>query len=257
MSRFRHLEFEEPTGHPPLRTQTRLGDEERWLTEAQLAFEAGRFEPALRGFARALEFNPRSARAWAGQARMLVELGALDDAKTWADRGLQACPEDAELLAVKAVALGRLGDGVAALAFSDAAIAVRGDLPYVWLARADVLLGRKEPAAEQSLERALALGAFHWFQLWLASRVLAFHRRFARALQLAQRGLETAADRAVLWLQLGDCQLALGLAGAARHAFAQARELDPASVPGDRMDAAGSGGLGRWLSGLWKRWRER
>lgn len=219
--------------------------------------EAGRFEPALRAYARALESKPRSPQAWCGQVRMMIELGAFDNAKEWAERGLEVCPDDPELLSAKAVALGRLGDGAAAMAFSDAAIAVRSDLAYVWLARADVLLGREEAAAEHSLERALALGSFHWLQFWLASRVLSFHRRFARALRLAQQGLELAADRAVLWLQLGDCQLALGLAGAARSAFAQARDLDPACISSDRQQALGQAGVGRWFVGLWRRWRDQ
>ena len=63
-----------------------------------------------------------------------------------------------ELLAAKAVALGRNGDLQEALAFSDASIEERGDTPYVWLARGDVLLARRGTAGGLLLRQSAVAG---------------------------------------------------------------------------------------------------
>jgi len=134
-----------------------------------------------------LEFNPANAIAWTGQVRMLIELGEFREAKLWADKALETFPSDPELLAAKAVALARAGDLSGALAFSDAAIEERGNTPYVWLARGDVLLARKEKRAASCFERALALAPGQWFWAWLASRIYFYYDQFATALKLAQQ----------------------------------------------------------------------
>jgi tetratricopeptide (TPR) repeat protein len=226
MSRFSNLEFGEQSDQPS-RQEARIKDEAYYLEAAQAAYESGRFEAGLRAYARALEQNPDSAAAWAGQVRMLIELGEFREARLWADKAMERFPSEPELLAGKAVALARSGDLGGAMAFSDAAIEERGNSPYVWLARGDVLLARKEPRAESCFERAIALAPGNWFFLWLASRIHAAYGQFASALRLAQQALELNALKAVLWLQLGQCQFALGLAGIARQSFAEARQLDP------------------------------
>ncbi|MBM3839254.1 MAG: tetratricopeptide repeat protein [Verrucomicrobia bacterium] len=156
MSRFNNLEFgDQREEHSASRAE--LKDEQFYLAEAKTAFAAGRFEQALRHFAKVLEFSPKHPAAWAGQVRMLIELGEFREAKLWADKGLELIPDDPELLAAKAVALARDGDLSAALIFSDAAIESRGQTPYVWLARDDVLLARREKRADFCFERALGL----------------------------------------------------------------------------------------------------
>ncbi len=256
MSRFRNLEFEDSAEeqrgqHAPLREAAVC------LQEARGAFESGRFEQSLRYYAKALEHDPRSAAAWLGQVQVLIELGEFREARLWADKGLEVLPQEAELLAAKAVALARGGDLKGAISFSDAAVEERGNTPYVWLARADVLLACKERRAEFCVEKALALAPARWFYLWLASRMYAFHRQFARALQLAREGLESAADRAVVWLQVAECQVALGLPGAARVSCEQARQLDPDCAAGGVLRAVDGVGVGGRLRGIWRRWRGR
>src|SRR5882757_10617886 len=98
---------------------------------------------------------------------MLIELGEFREAKLWADKALERFPQWPELLAAKAVALGRSGDLDSALAFSDASIEERGDTPYVWLARGDVLLARAESRANYWFEKALLLAQNDWFTLLL------------------------------------------------------------------------------------------
>ena len=149
MSRFVNLELggeAEKNSRPTQRALVK--DEAYYCNEARAAFENGNFEMALRYYSKVLEFNPQHAEAWTGQVRMLIELGEFREAKLWADKALERFPREPELLAAKGVALGRSGDLQGALAFSDASIEERGDTPYVWLARGDVLLARREQRAD-------------------------------------------------------------------------------------------------------------
>ena len=153
MSRFNNLEFgDESQEHSPWQGAL-VKDESYYVSEARAAFENGEFEFALRLYSKVLEFNPQNIVAWAGQVRMLIELDEFKEARLWAEKALERFPHEPELLAAKAVALGREGDLEEALACSDAAVEQRGDTPYVWLARGDVLLARKEARADYCFDR--------------------------------------------------------------------------------------------------------
>src|SRR5437870_8657248 len=162
MSRFNSLEFGEQFDDQLPQQRELVKGEAFYLAEARSAFENANFELALRLYSKVLEFNPDNAAAWTGQVRMLIELGEFREAKLWADKALERFPQEPELLAAKAVALARTGDLQGALVFSDAAIEERGDTPYVWLARGDVMLARKEPRADYCFEKALPLAPTNW-----------------------------------------------------------------------------------------------
>jgi tetratricopeptide (TPR) repeat protein len=229
MSRFVNLEFGGESEEQSHDQKPRLKDEAFYLAEARNAFEQANFELALRMYCKVLEHNPQNASAWTGQVRMLIELGEFREAKLWADKALERFPREPDLLAAKAVALARTGDLQGALAFSDASIEERGDTPYIWLARGDVLLAREESRADYCFEKALLLAPGDWFIAWLAARIRYFHKQFALALKLLQHGVELNAAHFLLWLELGQCQQALGLIGPARNSFAQAKQLNPRS----------------------------
>lgn len=226
MSRFSNLEFGQESEHEQQRDTPLVKDEAYYLTEAQTACEGANFEQALRAYAKVLEHNPRNTAAWAGQVRMLIELNEPHEAKVWADKALEQFPHDAELLAAKAVALGRTGDLQSALAFSDASIEERGDTPYIWLARGDVLLARRENRAEYCMDKAHSLAPRNWFTHWLASRIYSYYHKFVLALKMIQTALDLETGRGVIWLQLGLCQQALGLTAQARNSFTQVLQLD-------------------------------
>src|SRR5208283_4689503 len=156
------------------------------------------FERALRLYAKVLEYNTQNAAAWTGQVRMLIELGEYREAKLWADKALERFPNEPELLAAKAVALGRSGDLQGALAFSDASIEEHGDTPYVWLARGD-------HRADYCFEKALLLAPRDWFVAWLAARIRFYHKQFVLALKLLQQAIELNTGHFLLWLELGQC----------------------------------------------------
>jgi tetratricopeptide (TPR) repeat protein len=228
MSRFINLEFgDEAEDQSQGETPGLAKDEHFYLCEAQAALERADFEKALRHYGKVLDFNPKNASAWTAQVRMLIELDQFRDANAWADKALESFPREAELLAAKAVALARNGDLKGALVFSDASIEEQAGTPYVWLARGDVLLARKEARADYCFEKALLLAAGNWVILWQAARVRFYHEQFAAALQLAQQAIGRDAGRFVLWLEEGRCQESLGLLDAAQDSFSRALELDP------------------------------
>lgn len=254
MSRFSNLEFGHESDDQWGQAKSQVKDEAYYLAEARSAFENGDFEAGLRLYSKVLEFNPRNTAAWSGQVRMLIELGEYREAKLWADKALERFPHDPELLAAKAVALGRSGDLQGALAFSDASIEERGDTAYIWLARGDVLLAREESRADYCFEKALLLAPRDWSINWLAARIRYYYRQFALALKLLQQALEWNAGHFLLWLELGHCQQALGMVGPAGNSFAQARQLNPRSPEVEQALAQLSGsGLGSRLRGFWRR----
>ena len=255
MSRFVNLEFGDASEDQSQQNEKALvKDEAYYVNEARTAFETGNFEQALRFYSKVLEFNPQNAAVWTGQVRMLIELGEFREAKLWADKALERFPNEPELLAAKAVALGRSGDLQGALAFSDAAIEERGDTPYIWLARGDVLLAREEARADFCFEKALLLAPQDWFIAWLAARIRYFYEQFAVALKLLQKAIELNVGHFRLWLEIGQCQQALGLVGPARTSFTQARQLNPhcheARVALTSLSASG---IGPRVRGWWRR----
>jgi tetratricopeptide (TPR) repeat protein len=230
MSRFGNLELgneseEQPRQQPKLLVK----DEAYYSGEARTAFENGEFEKALRLYSKVLEYNPQNTAAWTGQVRMLIELGEFREARLWADKALERFTNLPELLAAKAVALARSGDLQGALSFSDASIEERGDTPYVWLARADVMLARKEQRADYCFEKALMLAPQDWFVNWLAARIRAYYEQFVLALNLLQQAIEWNTGNFILWLEMGRCQHALGLVSLAENSYTQARQLNPNS----------------------------
>ena len=229
MSRFTNLEFGHESDDQLESSKPLVKDEAYYSAEARTAFENGNFESGLRLFSKVLEFNPQNAQAWTGQVRMLIELGEYHEANLWADKALERFPHEPELLAAKAVALGRGGQLKEALAFSDASIEERGDTPYVWLARGDVLLACEEVRADYCFEKALMLAPQAWLIAWPAARIRYYYEQFALALKMLQRCLELNAGHFLLWLELGRCQQALGLLGPAQTSFTQARQLNPRS----------------------------
>jgi tetratricopeptide (TPR) repeat protein len=255
MSRFINLEFggeSEDQSHGEQKALVK--DEAYYMAEARSAFENGSFEPALRLYSKVLEYNPQNAAAWTGQVRMLIELGEFREARLWADKALERFPREGELLAAKAVALGRSGDLQGAMAFSDASIEERGDTPYIWLARGDVLLAREESRADYCFEKAQLLAPKNWVIAWLAARVRFYHEQFGLALKLIQQAVEWNATHFLLWLELGRCQQALGLVGLAKTSYEQARQLNASChEAGDALVKLSQTGFAERVTGWWRR----
>lgn len=256
MSRFQHLEFGgsgasgTPAGPAPAK------DETHFLAEARRHLERAEFETALRRYGRALEENPASSAAWAGQACMLLEMDQVAEASAWADRGLERLPDDPALLAAKARALARSGELDAALAFSDTALASGGLNADLWLARAEVLMARGDRQADYCVDQALAVAERDWLVAWQAARRRAQHRQFAAALRLVQFAIAVDAGRFVVWVLKAECEQALGQRDAARDSYVQALALEPESGAAQAgLVALRDAGWSRRVGDVWRRLR--
>ncbi len=262
MSRFGKLEFESSENLEPqagsVSASASKRDGNHFLAEAEAQFRCEEFEPALRSYARALEFGPDNMEAWAGQVRALIELGEFHEAKVWAEKALERFPNTAELLAAKAVALGRLGDTETALALSDASLEAKGDTAYLWIARADVLLAREEKRAMYCVDRAREIAPRDWSVCWLAGRALRYWKQLAQALKMAQQAIALDSGQPGGWLLCFECQLALGFAGPARTSAQQLISLAPDLARSrNLLQRCGNLGLGARLAGAWRRWTGR
>jgi tetratricopeptide (TPR) repeat protein len=258
MSRFSNLEFPRGPEESDSPGPGVSAGEDQHLAEARKALERGEYEPALRRFARALEENPRSRSAWIGQLLMMIELEEFEDAATWSDRGLELFPRDAEVLATKARALVRLGQQEEALALSDASFETGKPTAIVWLARGEVLLRRGDRQGEECLVEAETCGAGDWQVAWQAARIRMRHGLYARALKSLQRAIQCDAGPAVLWVQRGECELALGLRDVAEGSFRRALEIH-SECSGARAGLGQLSELGMWgrAAGLWRRLQGR
>jgi tetratricopeptide (TPR) repeat protein len=254
MSRFVNLEFGGQAGEQPPAAMTGVvKDEAFYQREAQAAFESADFEKALRAYAKVLEFNAQNAAPWTAQVRMLLELDRIDEAQSWADQALERFPREADLLAVKAVVLSRVGEKQNALAFSDEAVGENGASPYVWLARADVLLAAREALADYCIDKALMFAPGDWTVTWQAARIRVRHGQFSLAAKLLQKAVQWNPGHFLPWLELGRCQEALGLKDAARKSFTQADELNhPHGAAAEALARLSGNGFQGW----WRRLRK-
>lgn len=236
MTRFDHLEFEEPSTKPDQTgslvgntTGTPIRGADYYLEEAEQAYRLGEYETALRFYSRALEDDHTCFPGWFGQVRMLLELGEYKEAGIWTDRALELFPEHPDLLSVKAVACLRMGLVDIALALSDNAMSKGQASPYCWLARAEILMSRGSKTAEHCISQVIHAAtsqrtkARMGFEL---SRVLRRYERLSQALSYASASAQALPEDAAVWLELGRCQSLLGM-NEAGTSFKQALTLNP------------------------------
>ena len=256
MSRFSHLEFGDKR-----RSQKTDGlgepvrDQDFFAERAMTYWLAGDFEQALQNYSRALEKNSAFYPGWFGQVRMLIELREYPEARLWADKALELFPDHPELLAAKAVAFARDADVNKAQAFSDAAMTKKAVSSYVWLARAEVLLIRRRPAAENCLQNALSLAGEGSAVVRLnAGRVLLRHGHYSSATEYLRAAAQDLPRSALAWYELGRCQVRLGFPEA-DVSLKQSLLLHPgwAEADGALRRFRKRGLLGR----LWSRLRRR
>jgi len=210
MDRFSQLEFGEAspqkrsTGEP-------IRDENYFSDLALKCWLAGDWELALRNYSRVLEKNNTVFEAWTGQVCMLIELGEYREAGIWADKALQFYPENPELLALKAVACARDGLMEKAIAYSDNSITKDNLTARVWLARAEVMLERKSPVADNCISKAISLAGSSGPTIKLeAARLLRKRGQYSPAIVYLNDVVKIFPQSALAWYELGCCQAELG-----------------------------------------------
>ncbi len=247
MGRFSNLEFDREEDHSDLRPAEVRKDERYYFTLGGERFREGRFENALRYYSRALEYDARLAEAWLGQVQSLLELEEPAEARVWADKGLESFRNHADLLAAKGVASGRLGETDAAMALVDAALAEKGETPYRWRARGEVLLLRGDRNHDHCFGKALASASGDWFEPLAIGRVYLRYDQVAPSMKFLEVSLQRHAGSAFAWETIGRARERLGLTGAAGTAYRHALSLD-SDRPAARQGLARMDGGGAWAS---------
>ena len=215
MSRFANLEFDDAK-QQRRRAEADAGSPARDATHfygrGQQAWLNGDFEVALREFSRSLEQHSAFYEGWFGQVRMLIELGEFEEALLWTDKALELFPEHPSLLAAKAVAWCRAGALDKALAYSDNAISQKGAGPTVWLARAEVMFARRSSTAEHCLRNAVNTAGTSVPMVRLeAGRLLLRAGKYLAAMDHLRQASADLPKSALLWLEIGRGQVALGV----------------------------------------------
>lgn len=244
MNRFSSLEFEDSGGKSSRKTTGEpIRDAMYFYQEALRGYLHGDFEAALRNFSRALERNNTFFEAWAGQIRMLIELGEYPEALVWADKALESFPDHPELIAAKASACLRDAKMDKAIGLSDFSLSKENAGPWVWLARAEVLMQRKSRIAEECLRKALhQAGQTADLIRFEAGRIFARYEHYSAARELLSETVRVFPKSALAWYELGRCLARLGF-GEAEVSLKQALHLRPNWRPAqaelDRLNRTG------------------
>jgi len=226
MDRFSQLEFGEASPEKKASGEP-VRDEKYFIDLALKYWLAGDWELALRNYSRALEKNNTVFEAWAGQVRMLIELGEYREAGIWTDKALQFFPENPELLALKAVACARDGMIAKAIAYSDNSVTKDNLTARVWLARAEVMLERKSSVSDNCISKAVSLAGNSSPAVKLeAARLLRRRGQYAAAIGYLNDVVKIFPQAALAWFELGCCQAELGRPEA-KASLEQSLKLQP------------------------------
>jgi len=227
MGRFSKLELPEPGADASGAATT--GDRD-FSALAERCIAEGAYEPALRYYSRALAGDSKLESAWIGQLLCLFHLGELKEAVAWADRAITLLPESAEVVAVKAASLGRLGERERAMAVADGALKKSEVRALVWWARGDLLLTDNPSSAEHCFAKAAELAGDDWrLPYWIGLSYLSADRA-TDARRYLMRARSRNDQAAAVSLYLGFACRSLGLVDEAAQAFRHALDRNPGST---------------------------
>ena len=256
MARFDKLEFNEhrkpPAAAQPRRAPAAQSD---WMQEADECRRSGDYESALKYYSRALEIDKSLVGGWLGQVQMLVLLEEYPEAELWARKALELFPSNGDLMAGRAKAMFRMGDGRQACVLSDGALQQPGQSAYRWMVRGEIMLSRKGEVDRHCFDKAQQIDG-DWLVPLEIALVYLHHGNPSKALPRAHRAVELAAESFYPWYVQGRCQLQLGLDGAARTSLETCLELRPGQPDAERLltemrDPGGA--VRRWFRRLFRR----
>jgi len=231
MGRFTSLELEEAQA-PELTQEEDLSfgietkNAESFLGEATEEFNLCNYEQALQLFSRVLSFDNENAAAWTGQVRCLINVNEFKEASMWADKAMEVLGETANLLAAKACALCRMGDFSRAYGLSDVSLEKHDAGPFVWLCRGEILLQQKRNNFDFCFEKAKGSQENSWEMMVEIARVYMFYNKNAAALLQLEAAVESTPSKGVIWYELGNCYINLGMQNKGINAFNHAIELE-------------------------------
>lgn len=229
MGRFEHLEMgdshSEKPKEPEIQEETR--DLDFYMNAAEKSFRREDYEKALSFFSRALEFDMNHAPAWLGQIRCLIGLDEIPEAIVWSDRALERFPNSGSLLAVRALAENRMGRSKDALGFSDAAFSMKGDTPFEWVSRGEILIPINITNSKACFLKAVEMDPKNSAVRCWIGQAFYFFWRYAEALEYFKEGARINAKDPISWYWMGRCEDKLGDITAAEGAYRRALAADP------------------------------
>ena len=210
----------EAGGPPP--SATELRDAQYYLREAVERELAGEYEAALRSYSVALGEDPLALDAWAGQVWMLLQLEEYPEARLWADKALESFPDNPHLVALKSIALYRMGECGEARELNSAALGRKGQSTWVWLGRGEIMLADDRAAAEDCFKHAARVASQQGLALLRAATVYLRYRHYSRAMSTLQEVTSASPRLGWAWYLLGRAQEQLGLIDQAQLSYGQA-----------------------------------
>jgi tetratricopeptide (TPR) repeat protein len=261
MSRFDRLEFEPLSEKPrpeakatPVIPEAEMTERD-WLKRAIRERQQGQHEAALRLYSRALEWDKSLVAGWVGQVQMLIALNENPEAELWARKALELFKNNADLLAGRTQALTRLARYSEAQASSDLSLNQQGQTHYPWIARAELLLARKEKNEAYCFDKAMQLGG-DWLTLLEIAAVYEKYGKLNQSLIRARQAVEKAPDQPQCWYCQGRYEAALGLKRPAELSLKRCRDLMPKHTEAkdllrevQRGSTGGGGWFKRWFGG--------
>jgi len=232
MGRFSSLELEETQQSESQNEGKDIFSSERQNAETILKkaienFQRCDFEQSMKFFARVLSFDNGNAFAWMGQIKCLINLHELKEAIMWTDKAVEIIGENANFLAAKSCAYCRMGDFSKAYAYSDASLEQKGASSYVWLCRGEVLLQQKRKNYDFCFDKAISAQSESWDILVEVARIYMFYNKNAIALTYLEKAKEKNPTESLIWYELGNCYINMGVKGKAIKSLSHALELNP------------------------------
>ncbi len=237
MGRFSKLETGKPDGagapkpaSPPSPTgplETVSYDYGYYVEQADRLFFTGQYAQALRLYSRALQTDNAQVYPWIGQVFSLLAMDQVKEADLWVTRAIEAFPNDATLLSLRALIFALRGMLNRAIGASDYAM-TRGATAYSWLARGRILLEARNTNAPFCFDKALELaGNDDWKTAMHIGLIYFRHRMYSSALAHFRRACAIEMGNYFLWYHLGRCYHYLAFTEEAVQAFHRALELNP------------------------------
>lgn len=226
MGRFENLEIS--IKQKPKPEEIKQGfDDAYYLKLARESYLNGDFELSLRYYSRALSYKIDIPEAWIGQVLCLINMGEFDEAIVWDDKACEVIGTNADLIALKAMAIGRKGEIERALGYSEQAIKKGSTSPLPWLSRGDIIIAKDSKKAEFCFNKALECDNKNpLVYIHIAISFLSVNEP-ASALKYLKNALELCPKSPFINFLIGKSYQTMGRIKKAKQYYHQALKLKP------------------------------
>lgn len=157
----------------------------------------------------------------------LLGLGQCNEAVVWANKGLDFCPDCADLIAARAYALNRIGRKDEALQESDRSMEYTDKSWFAWLARADILLDENTINAEHCFMKAIEMSGEDWLAFMMIGASFLSVHNIAKSIFYLQKALAVRNDNPLIYYHLANAYYQSGNYEKSRNYLKRALEFKP------------------------------